>query len=969
MRKVGISFTAGVLFLSLNLVHLQALFNASGVLVSTVTNYSSFVSNPTATPHTATSDVLTSQTPDPVPRCNEKNEKFSCWNKCEDRSTQWDELDSQGKSEEHCHCDQACLTYHDCCADYTRYCQPLSPGPQGMDNANYICSKISTEKKVATGVFMISTCAAGWQDKEVRSKCLSGANATNRTFTSANVLEGIPVTFFDPRRQGIHYSNMYCGICNNVIKFLLIFWELKFRCNIKPPQGFNNTQTLDYMLKYCPTRVVLPPEQFKVRSCLPIVSSCSIEKQTQHKDGCLKSTSGVVFEGEALKNYKNYYCVHCNGLSMTNASCGPQEPYLIFEPKSFEIVMKFEPLTTNQLKIKRTKVISTCPQDKVYDPHLETCRIGYVPNPLHAIRDKYRVKFWMHPLDGQMRPVTPDQFSIAFCKTFALDPSQIEEIVFASEDNSKAVAFNLYAGASSRINNLTHTPYRDNMDVSVLFSFNESFEININNKTWEVIRVTERQLACVKSVEYFRGEFKLLPTGQAEINKTGQTLPSNRFFVVNDGSNNKSLFVCKSKLTVQCSFLLLPLRSYEYTIFANKILLHIITGRVYSTGEYDVNGKRVMICTNYTNYQVNYTNTSTQVIEPNINSTGEYDVNGERVMICTNYTNYQVNYTNTSIQVIEPNITAKTQSRILWYFTVVGFSVSVFALVLTLVIHSIFAEMRRPLPGKNLMSLCLALTLAQFTWMLGTGDTDKPTFCTAVAAVIHYLFLVSFACMAIIAFDTRRTFSSQISRAPGISIGGHNKNIRFLKYTCLSWGLPMLFVGGCVILDHFQVVFIGYGNEDACWLVSSDGKIIVFAVPIASVLLYNIGAFSHTIWAINRARKQTIRVKSARHDQMVVLKIYLRLVTLMGFTWFFSFSAELIHKTLIYPFVVLTTTQGVFIFVAFVCKTRVLKLIKDSFPRSRKDVLPSTRPTASTDSRSLPPTYSQYRSETEDTHI
>ena len=931
MRKVGISFTAGVLFLSLNLLHLQAPFNASGALVSPVTNFSSFVSNPTATPHTATSDLLTSQTPDPVPRCNETNEKFCCWNKCEDRSTQWDELDSQGRSEEHCHCDQACLTYHDCCADYTRYCHPLSPVPQGMDNANYICSKISTDKKVATGVFMISTCAAGWEDKEVRSKCLSGANATNRTFTSANVLEGIPVALFDPLRQGIHYSNMYCGICNNVIKFSRIFWELKFRCNIKPPRGFNNTQTLDYMLKYCPTRVVLPPEQFKVRSCLPMVSSCSIEKQTQHKDGCLKGKSGVVFEGETLKNYKNYHCVLCNGLSMTEASCGPREPDTIFEPKSFEIVMQFEPLITNQQKIKRTKVTLTCPPYRVYDPHLETCRTGYVPNPLHAIRDKYRVKFWMHPLDGQIRPVTPDQFSIAFCKTFALDPSQIDEIVFAFEDNSKAVVFNLYAGASSRINDLTHMPYKDNMDVSVLFNFNESFEISINNKTWEVIRVTERQLACVESVEYFPGEFKLLPTGQAKINKTGQTLPSNRFFVVNDGSNNKSLFVCKSKFTVQCSFLLLPLRSNEYTIFANKTLLQIITGRVYSTGE--------------------------------------YDVNGERVMICTNYTNYQVNYTNTSIQVIEPNITAKTESRFLWYLTVVGFSVSVFALVLTLVIHSIFAEMRRPLPGKNLMSLCFALTLAQFTWMLGTGDTDKPTFCTTVAAVIHYLFLVSFACMAIIAFDTRRTFSSQISRAPGISIGGQNKNIRFLKYTCLAWGLPMLFVGGCVLLDHFQVVFIGYGNEDACWLVSSDGKIIVFAVPIASVLLYNIGAFSHTIWAINSARKQTIRVKSARQDQKVVLKIYLRLVTLMGFTWFFSFSAELVHKTLIYPFVALTAIQGVFIFVAFVCKTRVLKLIKDSFLRSRKDVLASTRPTASTDSRSLPPTYSQYRSETEDTHI
>ena len=934
MRKVGVSFTACVLFLSSNLVHLHALFNASGVLVSTVTNFSSFVSNPTATPHTATSDVLTSQTPDPVPRCDETNEIFSCRNKCEDRSTQWDEIDSQGKSKAHCHCDQACRTYHDCCADYTRYCQPFSPVPQGMDNANYTCSKISTEKKGTTGVFMISTCAVGWKDKEVRSKCLAGAKATNHTFTSANILEGIPVALLalpDPLnpnpRQGIHYSNIYCGICNNENRLLLLNWELKFRCNIKPPQGFNSTETLDYMLKYCPTRVVLPTEHFKVRSCLPAtVSSCSIEKQTEHKDGCLKGTSGVIFVGKTLTNYKNYHCVFCNGLSMTGASCGPREVDNIFNPKSFEIVMQFEPSPTNQPKTKLTKVTSTCPPDKVYDPHLETCRIGYVPSPLHAIRDKYRVKFWMHPLDGKMRPLTPNQFSIAFCKTFALDPSQIDEIVFASEDNSKAVAFNLYAGASSRINNLTHIPYKNNMDVSVFLNFNESFEININNKTWEVIRVTERQLACVESVKYSPGKFKLLPTGEAVINKTGQTLPSNRFFVANDGS----LLICKSKFTVQCSFLLLPLRSNEYTIFANKTLLHIITGRVYSTGE--------------------------------------YDMNGERAIICTNYTNYQVNYTNTSIQVIEPNITAKTESRFLWYFTVVGFSVSVFALVLTLVIHYIFAEMRRPLPGKNLMSLCLALALAQFTWILGTGDTDKPTFCTAVAAVIHYLFLVSFACMAIIAFDTRRTFSSQISRAPGISIGGRNKNIQFFKYTCLAWGLPMLFVSGCVLLDHFQVVFIGYGNEDACWLVSSNGKIIVFAVPIACVLLYNIGAFSHTVWAINSARKQTTRVKSARQDQKAVLKIYMRLVTLMGFTWLFSFSAELIHKALIYPFVVFTTTQGVFIFVAFVCKTRVLKLMKDLFPRSRKVVLACTQPTASTDSRSLPP-YSQYRSETEDTHI
>ena len=896
MKTVRIYFTACVLF------HLQP-----SVQVSTDTSTASWH-------QTATPDVLTSPSPDLVPRCEEMAEFFSCRNKCEKR-TQWDETDSLERFELHCHCDQACLKYRDCCADYTRYCQPLSPAPQEIKNANYTCIKTSTLEYVAASVFMISNCAADWKDKEVRSKCLAGTNAMDRNFSSANILEGIPVAF--KLTQGLHYRNIYCGICNNVKTMLLVFWELKFQCKIKPPQGFNSTQTLEYILKNCPTRVVSPTEHFKIRTCIPMVSSCSIENQTEHKDGCLKGTSGIVFlpdyENYRNKVYKNYHCVLCNGLSLKEASCHPPFWYY-FNYKSFEIVMQFKTPTSNQKKTKVTKVSSTCPPNKVYDQHLKTCVTGNVSNSFKA--NKYRLKFWMRPLDGRMKPVTTHQFSIALCKKFALDPSKIEEIVISSEDNSIAVAFSLYAGTSFRINDETNMPYKDNLNVSIFLNFNKSFEININDKTWEVIRVTERQLACVETImEFSPGDFKILTNGGAFLNKTVQKRSVYHFFVDYQGTKYSTLLVCKSNFTIQCPFVLLQINPREYTMLANKTLLHNTTGRVYPLGK--------------------------------------YDLNGEKAVICANYTNYMVNYTNSSIQVIEPNITTKTESRFMRYVTLVGFSVSVLALILTLVIHFIFAELRRPLPGKNLMSLCLALALAQFMWLFGSGDTDKPTFCTAVAAVIHYLFLVSFACMAIIAFDTHRTFSGQISRAPGISIGGQNKNIRFLKYTCLSWGLPMLFVGGCVLLDHFQVVFIGYGNEDACWLVSSDGKIIVFAVPIASVLLYNIGAFSHTIWAINSARKQTTRVTSARQDQKVVLKIYLRLVTLMGFTWFFSFGAELIHKVLIYPFVVLTTTQAVFIFVAFVCKTTVLKLIRNSFSRSRGVVLAPTPQVAIAERRNV----------------
>ena len=88
--------------------------------------------------------------------------------------------------------------------------------------------------------------------------------------------------------------------------------------------------------------------------------------------------------------------------------------------------MQFKTPTSNQKKTKVTKFPPTCPPNKVYDQHLKACVTGNVLNSLKA--NKYRLKFWMRPLDGRMKPVTTHQFSIALSKMFALDPSKIEEI-------------------------------------------------------------------------------------------------------------------------------------------------------------------------------------------------------------------------------------------------------------------------------------------------------------------------------------------------------------------------------------------------------------------------------------------------------------------------------------------------------------------------------------------------------------
>jgi hypothetical protein len=89
------------------------------------------------------------------------------------------------------------------------------------------------------------------------------------------------------------------------------------------------------------------------------------------------------------------------------------------------------------------------------------------------------------------------------------------------------------------------------------------------------------------------------------------------------------------------------------------------------------------------------------------------------------------------------------------YVTIVGLTVSVLCLFLVLLAHGILRDLRQPLPGKNLISLSLSLFLAHFWYLFGSGETDRPLFCQITAYILHYLFLASFGCTFIVAYDTR----------------------------------------------------------------------------------------------------------------------------------------------------------------------------------------------------------------------
>ncbi|KAK3729999.1 hypothetical protein QZH41_000961 [Actinostola sp. cb2023] len=277
----------------------------------------------------------------------------------------------------------------------------------------------------------------------------------------------------------------------------------------------------------------------------------------------------------------------------------------------------------------------------------------------------------------------------------------------------------------------------------------------------------------------------------------------------------------------------------------------------------------------------------------------------------------------------------KEEDAVLVVLTYVCMVISIIALVFVLVTYTLFTELRTS-PGINLMNLSVSILLAQLLWILGSGQTDTPIACTVIAVLLHYFFLVSFVWTSIIVFDTWRAFTVKGRRS--LADSKHNRLVHCLRYMAVGWLSVMVYVAICVAIDQSDAVTIGYQSSKACWMANPWGILFSFAVPVALILMFNIVMYALTIKAIHVTTAQA-RVATDHKDRRQTLGIYIRIGSLMGFTWIFGFAAPFGWHFLWYPFVVLNCLQGAYIAMAFGLNQRARYLYQNRFPcLARRDM-------------------------------
>ena len=275
---------------------------------------------------------------------------------------------------------------------------------------------------------------------------------------------------------------------------------------------------------------------------------------------------------------------------------------------------------------------------------------------------------------------------------------------------------------------------------------------------------------------------------------------------------------------------------------------------------------------------------------------------------------------------IERNMTVYSYPPVFSVLTYVGCSLSVVGCVVVLLTYSLFKELRS-LPGQILMNLASTILATCLFLMIGIPiitSIEKDELCEAAAIFLHLLVLSQFSWMSIMSFELLRTLyrASHLHAVEDKS----RKNKIFFLYFLIGWGIPLVFTLITVIVNYATDV-IQYGRDGFCWIGHVPSFYVVFLAPVALSIVFNGITFIITFSLLFKASRAQAKLKKQQNTSY--LRVSLSAFSITGLTWIFGFLAIVVRDDWAwYTYIILTSTQGLVIAIAFIFTQKVSGLYK-----------------------------------------
>lgn len=264
-------------------------------------------------------------------------------------------------------------------------------------------------------------------------------------------------------------------------------------------------------------------------------------------------------------------------------------------------------------------------------------------------------------------------------------------------------------------------------------------------------------------------------------------------------------------------------------------------------------------------------------------------------------------------------------SNIQYWFSEITLILSIICLILHLGVYIILKDLRN-CPGMVLMSLSSCLLSGHIFLLIGPHVRHIYWMCYLCGVLMHFGYLSSFLWMNVMAYDIYRTFSE-----------AHCRNIMkkktYLKYSLYCWITSLVVTTFSVCFDNListQNEFRPQYGFPICWFNQRKGLLVFFVLPIFILLMENVIFFTIAAFHIRTVSKQTKMVNN--FSDKVRYFLYVKLSVVFGLTWLLGGIAGILRVGFLwYPFLILNGLQGVFIFIAFTVKRKIIKMLLIKF--------------------------------------
>ncbi|KAM4593846.1 adhesion G-protein coupled receptor G2-like [Odontesthes bonariensis] len=291
------------------------------------------------------------------------------------------------------------------------------------------------------------------------------------------------------------------------------------------------------------------------------------------------------------------------------------------------------------------------------------------------------------------------------------------------------------------------------------------------------------------------------------------------------------------------------------------------------------------------------------------------------------------------VLMVSVSLSPKDQ-EILEYISLIGCSLSLFGLVITVLLFITNRELRGDDSKKVHIGLVIALILlnTHFLPSQWVATVSSPGLCFYMALSLHYSLLATFSWIALEGFHLYLHFVKVFN----IYIKSY-----LLKVNIVAWGVPAVIVLVVVITDRetYGRVPLDISNPNSteiCYITNDVVKHVTTLGMFGLVFMFNMSMLMVIVRHVLGVCHKKKFGESERGTTRNKICLLLTLITLLGITWgliFFSFG----HLTtpFLYIFCIANSLQGFLIFVYFVL---AWKKIRDSATESNTETFNTNNP-------------------------